>query len=236
MNDLFRTLCPTSDKPVKRCERCGNVADNVFYVRKGIKPHERVSHDLCDSCANWLCNFIAFFVTVEDDKLEEIEDIVAYKNPVYEAFVEELTGKEQKGNKVEKIPEKPVQKPHIESSITNVPAEVIEAADAFFGALAEGAEKKKKKSREEKEDEKSIKPVIIPIGDFFKKNIDEKKIAPKQEAPIVTRVKKVIADCKDDDFDTALKKVTSFVDGLTMEEMKEFKKHERELEKYFLGE
>lgn len=235
MNDLFRTLCPTSDMPVKRCERCGNVADNVFYVRKGIKPHERVSHDLCDSCANWLCNFIAFFVTVEDDKLEEIEDIVAYKNPVYEAFVEELTGKESKDNKVEKIPEKPVQKPRTESGIKNVPAEVIEAADAFFGALAEGAASNKGKSREEKEDEKSIKPVIIPIGDFFKKNIDEKKVAPKREAPIVTRVKKVIADCKDDDFDTALKKVTSFVSGLTMEEMKEFKKHENELKKYFLG-
>ena len=230
MNDLFRTLSRTSDMPVKRCERCGNIADNTFYVKKGTKAHERISHDLCDSCANWLCNFIAFFVTIEDDKLEEIEDIVSYDNPVYEAFVEELMEKEQKA--VVKTPEKPAQK----SGIKSIPNEVIEAADAFFGALAEGAASNKGKSREEKEDEKSIKPVIIPIGDFFKKNIDEKKIAPKQEAPIVTRVKKVIADCKDDDFDTALKKVTSFVDGLTMEEMKEFKKHERELEKYFLGE
>lgn len=232
MNDLFRTLSRTSDMPVKRCERCGNIADNIFYVKKGNRPHERVSHDLCDSCANWLCNFIAFFVTVEDDKLEEIEDIVSYDNPVYEAFVEELMEKEQKAVvKTPKSPEKPAQK----SSIKNVPSEVIEAADAFFGALAEGAASNKNKSREEKEDEKSIKPVIIPIGDFFKKNIDEKKAAPKQEAPIVTRVKKVIADCKDDDFDTALKKVTSFVSGLTMEDMKEFKKHENELKKYFLG-
>ena len=235
MNDLFRTLCPTNDMPVKHCERCGNVANTVFYTKKGNTSYVRVSHDLCDSCANWLCNFIAFFVTVEDDKLEEIEDIVAYDNPVYEAFVEEFTGKKQKSNRVEKIPEKPAQKPRTESSIRNVPTEVIEAADAFFGALAEGAASNKGKSREEKEDEKSIKPVIIPIGDFFKKNIDEKKTAPKREAPIVTRVKKVIADCKDDDFDTALKKVTSFVSGLTMEDMKEFKKHENELKKYFLG-
>ena len=234
MNDLFRTLSRTSNKPVKRCERCGNIADNTFYVKKGTKAHERISHDLCDSCANWLCNFIAFFVTIEDDKLEEIEDIVSYDNPVYEAFIEELTGKEQKA--VVKTPEKPVQK----SGIKSIPNEVIEAADAFFGALAESAtpikSKGKDKSQDEKEDENSIKPVIIPIGDFLKKNIGEKKVAPKQEAPIVTRIKKLIADCKDDDFDTALKKVTSFVGGLTMEEMKEFKKHERELEKYFLGE
>ena len=229
MNDLFRTLSRTSDMPVKRCERCGNIADNTFYVKKGTKAHERISHDLCDSCANWLCNFIAFFVTIEDDKLEEIEDIVSYDNPVYEAFVEELMEKEQKA--VVKTPEKPAQK----SGIKSIPNEVIEAADAFFGALAEGAASNKGKSREEKEDEKSIKPVIIPIGEFFKKNIDEKKAAPKQEAPIVTRVKKVIADCKDDDFDTALKKVTSFVSGLTMEDMKEFKKHEHELKEYFLG-
>ena len=237
MNDLFRTLSRTSDMPVKRCERCGIIADNTFYVKKGTKAHERISHDLCDSCANWLCNFIAFFVTIEDDKLEEIEDIVSYDNPVYEAFVEELMEKEQKA--VVKTPEKPVQK----SGIKSIPNEVIEAADAFFGALAEGAastkDKGKGKSQNEKEDENSIKPVIIPIGDFLKKNIGEKKIVPKQEvqeAPIVTRIKKLIADCKDDDFDTALKKVTSFVGGLTMEEMKEFKKHERELEKYFLGE
>ena len=145
--------------------------------------------------------------------------------------------KEQKA--VVKTPEKPVQK----SGIKSIPNEVIEAADAFFGALAEGAASTKGKdngkSQNEKEDENSIKPVIIPIGDFLKKNIGEKKIVPKQEvqeAPIVTRIKKLIADCKDDDFDTALKKVTSFVGGLTMEEMKEFKKHERELEKYFLGE
>ena len=237
MNDLFRTLSRTSDMPVKRCERCGNIADNTFYVKKGTKAHERISHDLCDSCANWLCNFIAFFVTIEDDKLEEIEDIVSYDNPVYEAFVEELMEKEQKA--VVKTPEKPVQK----SGIKSIPNEVIEAADAFFGALAESAtpikSKGKDKNQDEKEDENSIKPVIIPIGDFLKKNIGEKKIAPKQEvqeAPIVTRIKKLIADCKDDDFDTALKKVTSFVGGLTMEEMKEFKKHERELEKYFLGE
>lgn len=233
MNDLFRTLSRTSDMPVKRCERCGNIADNTFYVKKGTKAHERISHDLCDSCANWLCNFIAFFVTIEDDKLEEIEDIVSYDNPVYEAFVEELMEKEQKA--VVKTPEKPVQK----SGIKSIPNEVIEAADAFFGALAEGAASTKDKSQNEKEDENSIKPVIIPIEDFFKKNISEKKIAPKQkvqEAPIVTRIKKLIADCKDDDFDTALKKVTSFVGGLTIEEMKEFKKHERELEKYFLGE
>lgn len=236
MNDLFRTLSRTSDMPVKRCERCGNIADNTFYVKKGTKAHERISHDLCDSCANWLCNFIAFFVTIEDDKLEEIEDIVSYDNPVYEAFVEELMEKEQKA--VVKTPEKPVQK----SGIKSIPNEVIEAADAFFGALAEGAastkDKDKGKSQNEKEDENSIKPVIIPIEDFFKKNIGEKKIVPKQEvqeAPIVTRIKKLIADCKDDDFDTALKKVTSFVGGLTMDEMKEFKKHERELEKYFLG-
>ena len=237
MNDLFRTLSRTSNMPVKRCERCGNIADNTFYVKKGTKAHERISHDLCDSCANWLCNFIAFFVTIEDDKLEEIEDIVSYDNPVYEAFVEELMEKEQKA--VVKTPEKPVQK----SGIKSIPNEVIEAADAFFGALAEGAASTKGKdngkSQNEKEDENSIKPVIIPIGDFLKKNIGEKKIVPKQEvqeAPIVTRIKKLIADCKDDDFDTALKKVTSFVGGLTMEEMKEFKKHERELEKYFLGE
>jgi len=237
MNDLFRTLSRTSNKPVKRCERCGNIADNTFYVKKGTKAHERISHDLCDSCANWLCNFIAFFVTIENDKLEEIEDIVSYDNPVYEAFIEELTGKEQKA--VVKTPEKSVQK----SGIKSIPNEVIEAADAFFGALAEGAAstkgKDKSKSQNEKEDKNSIKPVIIPIGDFLKKNIGEKKITPKQEvqeAPIVTRIKKLIADCKDDDFDTALKKVTSFVGGLTMEEMKEFKKHERELEKYFLGE
>lgn len=234
MNDLFRTLSRTSDMPVKRCERCGNIADNIFYVKKGNRPHERVSHDLCESCANWLCNFIAFFVTVEDDKLEEIEDIVSYDNPVYEAVVEELMEKEQKAVvKTPKSPEKPTQK----SGIKNVPSEVIEAADAFFGALAESAAPIKDKNQDEKEDENSIKPVIIPIGDFLKKNIGEKKIAPKQEvqeAPIVTRIKKLIADCKDDDFDTALKKVTSFVGGLTMEEMKEFKKHERELEKYFL--
>lgn len=234
MNDLFRTLSRTSDMPVKRCERCGNIADNTFYVKKGNRPHERVSHDLCESCANWLCNFIAFFVTVEDDKLEEIEDIVSYDNPVYEAVVEELMEKEQKAVvKTPKSPEKPTQK----SGIKNVPSEVIEAADAFFGALAESAAPIKDKNQDEKEDENSIKPVIIPIGDFLKKNIGEKKIAPKQEvqeAPIVTRIKKLIADCKDDDFDTALKKVTSFVGGLTMEEMKEFKKHERELEKYFL--
>lgn len=237
MNDLFRTLSRTSDMPVKRCERCGNIADNTFYVKKGTKAHERISHDLCDSCANWLCNFIAFFVTIEDDKLEEIEDIVSYDNPVYEAFVEELMEKEQKA--VIKTPEKPAQK----SGIKSIPNEVIEAADTFFGALAEGAAstkgKDKGKNQNEKEDENSIKPVIIPIGDFLKKNIGEKKIVPKQEAqeaPIVTRIKKLIADCKDDDFDTALKKVTSFVGGLTMEEMKEFKKHERELEKYFLGE
>lgn len=235
MNDLFRTLSPASDIPVKHCERCGNIANTIFYTKKGNQPYVRVSHDLCDSCANWLCNFIAFFVTVEDDKLEEIEDIVAYDNPVYEAFVKEFTEREQKGNKVEKIPEKPAQKTRTESGIKNVPNEVIEAADAFFGALAEGAASNKGKSREEKEDEKSIKPIIIPIGEFFKKNIDEKKVAPKQEAPIVTRIKKVIADCKDDDFDTALKKVTSFVSGLTMEDMKEFKKHENELKKYFLG-
>ena len=232
MNDLFRTLSRTSDMPVKRCERCGNIADNIFYIKKGTKAHERISHDLCDSCANWLCNFIAFFVTIEDDKLEEIEDIVSYDNPVYEAFVEELMEKEQKA--VVKTPEKPAQK----SGIKSIPNEVIEAADAFFGALAEGAASTKDKSQDEKEDENSIKPVIIPIGDFLKKNIGEKKIVPKQEvqeAPIVTRIKKLIADCKDDDFDTALKKVTSFVGGLTMDEMKEFKKHERELEKYFLG-
>lgn len=238
MNDLFRTLSRTSNMPVKRCERCGNIADNIFYVRKGNRPHERVSHDLCESCANWLCNFIAFFVTVEDDKLEEIEDIVSYDNPVYEAFVEEFTGREQKGNKVEKIPEKPVQKASTESGIKNVPSEVIEAADAFFGALAENAAPIKDKSQDEKEDENSIKPVIIPIGDFLKKNIGEKKISPKQEvqeAPIVTRIKKLIADCKDDDFDTALKKITSFVGGLTIEEAKEFKKHECELKEYFLG-
>ena len=235
MNDLFRTLSRTSDMPVKRCERCGNIADNTFYVKKGTKAHERISHDLCDSCANWLCNFIAFFVTIEDDKLEEIEDIVSYDNPVYEAFVEELMEKEQKA--VVKTPEKPAQK----SGIKSIPNEVIEAADAFFGALAEGAAstkgKDKGKNQNEKEDENSIKPVIIPIGDFLKKNIGEKKIVPKQEvqeAPIVTRIKKLIADCKDDDFDTALKKVTSFVGGLTMDEMEEFKKHERELEKYFL--
>lgn len=237
MNDLFRTLSRTSNKPVKRCERCGNIADNTFYVKKGTKAHERISHDLCDSCANWLCNFIAFFVTIEDDKLEEIEDIVSYDNPVYEAFIEELTEKEQKA--VVKTPEKSAPK----SGIKSIPNEVIEAADAFFGALAESAtpikSKGKDKNQDEKEDENSIKPVIIPIGDFLKKNIGEKKVAPKQEvheAPIVTRIKKLIADCKDDDFDTALKKVTSFVGGLTMEEMKEFKKHERELEKYFLGE
>lgn len=235
MNDLFRTLSRTSDMPVKRCERCGNIADNTFYVKKGTKAHERISHDLCDSCANWLCNFIAFFVTIEDDKLEEIEDIVSYDNPVYEAFVEELMEKEQKA--VVKTPEKPAQK----SGIKSIPNEVIETADAFFGALAESAtpikSKGKDKNQDKKEDENSIKPVIIPIGDFLKKNIGEKKIVPKQEvqeAPIVTRIKKLIADCKDDDFDTALKKVTSFVGGLTMEEMKEFKKHERELEKYFL--
>ena len=133
MNDLFRTLSRTSDMPVKRCERCGNIADNTFYVKKGTKAHERISHDLCDSCANWLCNFIAFFVTIEDDKLEEIEDIVSYDNPVYEAFVEELMEKEQKA--VVKTPEKPAQK----SGIKSIPNEVIEAADAFFGALAEGA-------------------------------------------------------------------------------------------------
>ena len=235
MNDLFRTLSRTSNMPVKRCERCGNIADNIFYVRKGNRPHERISHDLCDSCANWLCNFIAFFVTVEDDKLEEIEDIVSYDNPVYEAFVEELMEKEQKAVvKTPKNPEKPAQK----SSIKNVPSEVIEAADAFFGALAENATPIKDKNQDEKEDENSIKPVIIPIGDFLKKNIGEKKIAPKQEvqeAPIVTRIKKLIADCKDDDFDTALKKITSFVGGLTIEEAKEFKKHECELREYFLG-
>ena len=233
MNDLFRTLSRISDMPVKRCERCGNIADNTFYVKKGTKAHERISHDLCDSCANWLCNFIAFFVTIEDDKLEEIEDIVSYDNPVYEAFVEELMEKEQKA--VVKTPEKPAQK----SGIKSIPNEVIEAADAFFGALAESAAPINDKNQNEKENENSIKPVIIPIGDFLKKNIGEKKIAPKQEvqeAPIVTRIKKLIADCKDDDFDTALKKVTSFVGGLTMEEMKEFKKHEYELEKYFLGE
>ena len=239
MNDLFRTLSRTSNKPVKRCERCGNIADNTFYVKKGTKAHERISHDLCDSCANWLCNFIAFFVTIEDDKLEEIEDIVSYDNPVYEAFIEELTGKEQKT--VVKTPEKPAQK----SSIKSIPNEVIEAADAFFGALAESAtpikSKGKDKSQDKKEDENSIKPVIIPIGDFLKKNIGEKKITPKQEAqkaqeaPIVTRIKKLIADCKDDDFDTALKKITSFVGGLTIEEAKEFKKHECELKEYFLG-
>ena len=238
MNDLFRTLSRTSDMPVKRCERCGNIADNIFYVKKGNRPHERVSHDLCDSCANWLCNFIAFFVTVEDDKIEEIEDIVSYDNPVYEAFVEELMEKEQKAVvKTPKNPEKPAQK----SSIKNVPSEVIEAADAFFGALAESAAPINDKSQDEKEDENSIKPVIIPIGDFLKKNIGEKKITPKQEAqkaqeaPIVTRIKKLIADCKDDDFDTALKKITSFVGGLTIEEAKEFKKHECELKEYFLG-
>lgn len=235
MNDLFRTLSRTSDMPVKRCERCGNIADNIFYVKKGNRPHERVSHDLCDSCANWLCNFIAFFVTVEDDKLEEIEDIVSYDNPVYEAFAEELMEKEQKAVvKTSKNPEKPTQK----SSIKNVPGEVIEAADAFFGALAENAAPIKDKNQDEKDDENSIKPVIIPIGDFLKKNIGEKKIAPKQEvqeAPIVTRIKKLIADCKDDDFDTALKKITSFVGGLTIEEAKEFKKHECELREYFLG-
>lgn len=236
MNDLFRTLSRTSDMPVKRCERCGNIADNTFYVKKGTKAHERISHDLCDSCANWLCNFIAFFVTIEDDKLEEIEDIVSYDNPVYEAFVEELMEKEQKA--VVKTPEKFAQK----SGIKSIPNEVIEAADAFFGALAESATpikgKGKDKNQDKKEDENSIKPVIIPIGDFLKKNIGEKKIVPKREvpeAPIVTRIKKLIADCKDDDFDTALKKITSFVGGLTIEEAKEFKKHERELKEYFLG-
>lgn len=237
MNDLFRTLPRTNNMPVKRCERCGDVADNTFYVKKGNRPYERISHDLCDSCADWLCNFIAFFVTVEDDKLEEIEDIVSYDNPVYEAFVEGLTRKEQKGNKVEKISEKPVQKACTESGVKNVPNEVIEAADAFFKALAEGPAPAKSKSQDEKEDEdeKPIKQVIIPIGDFFKKNIDEKKAAPKQEAPIVTRVKKIIADCKDDDFDTVIRKLTFFVSGLTMEDMEEFKKHEHELKKYFLG-
>ena len=75
--------------------------------------------------------------------------------------------------------------------------------------------------------------IRISRGDLEVTPYDE--AAPKQEAPIVTRVKKVIADCKDDDFDTALKKVTSFVSGLTMEDMKEFKKHENELKKYFLG-
>lgn len=236
MNDLFRTLCPTSDMPVKRCERCGNIADNTFYVKKGNKPHERVSHDLCDSCANWLCSFIAFFVTIEDDKLREIEDIVSRDNPVYEAFAKEMVKKKQKDSS--KSPEKPTQK----SIIKSIPNEVIEAADAFFGALAESATpikgKGKDKNQDKKEDENSIKPVIIPIGDFLKKNIGEKKIVPRQEvpeAPIVTRIKKLIADCKDDDFDTALKKITSFVGGLTIEEAKEFKKHECELKEYFLG-
>lgn len=232
MNDLFRTLSRTSNITVKRCERCGNIADNIFYVRKGNRPHERISHDLCDSCANWLCNFIAFFVTVEDDKLEEIEDIVSYDNPVYEAFVEELMEKEQKAVvKAPKNPEKPAQK----SSIKNVPSEVIEAADAFFGALAENATPIKDKNQDEKEDENSIKPVIIPIGDFLKKNIGEKKNVPMQEAPIVTRVKKIIADCKDDDFDTVIRKLTFLVSGLTMEDMEELKKHEHELKEYFLG-
>lgn len=235
MNDLFRILSRTSNMPVKRCERCGNIADNIFYVRKGNRPHERISHNLCDSCANWLRNFIAFFVTVEDDKLEEIEDIVSYDNPVYEAFVEELMEKEQKAVvKAPKNPEKPAQK----SSIKNVPSEVIEAVDAFFGALAENATPIKDKNQYGKEDENSIKPVIIPIEDFLKKNIGEKKNVPKQEvqeAPIVTRVKKIIADCKDDDFDTVIRKLTFLVSGLTMEDMEELKKHEHELKEYFLG-
>lgn len=237
MNDLFSILSRTSDMPVKHCERCGNIADNTFYVKKGNKPHERVSHDLCDSCANWLCNFIAFFVTIEDDKLREIEDIVSRDNPVYEAFAKEMVKKKQKDNS--KSPEKPMQK----SIIKSIPDEAIEAADAFadafFEALMGGTASTKSKNQGEKEDENSIKPVIIPTGDFLKKSLGEKEVAPKQEvqeAPIVTRIKKLIADCKDDDFDTALKKVTSFVSEMTMEEAEEFKKHQPELERYFCGE
>ena len=233
MNDLFKILSRDSDMPIKRCERCGERANNVFYLKKGNKPYDKVSHDLCDACANWLCNFIAFFVTIEDDKMEEIEDVVSYDNPVYDAFVEEIM-KEQKDScdckedKEDKdcikgcVVEKPAQKQVITKS---VPKEVIEAADAFFAALAgSNPITKKTKEKDDNGDERAIKPVVIPIKDFLGKDTStstsEKKI--KEEAPIVTRIKKLIADCKDDDFDVALKKITSFVGSLTLEDAKEF--------------